>query len=305
MSTESQPAGTQPRRRYTRRQLLVRLLGGGLVTGCTGAGMAAYARHVEPFWPAVTHVPMDFPNLGESLHGLRVLQLSDLHLSSTVPEDYLRREIAHAAASRPDLILLTGDYITAGRRRWIDRLGHVLDGMQARLGIFAVLGNHDFGVYQPHRVQRGTVIADIVEEALAAIGIVVLRNRSHVIRTTEHPLQLVGVDDLWSGFCDPDAAFAQVNPDLPTIALAHNPDTVPQLRSRPCHWILCGHTHGGQVRIPLLGAPVLPIENREYDAGLFELGAQRLYVNRGLGCLHQVRFDCRPEITVFTMVPRV
>jgi predicted MPP superfamily phosphohydrolase len=88
------------------------------------------------------------------------------------------------------------------------------------------------------------------------------------------------------------------------VALVHNPDAIDALHNRPCHWILSGHTHGGQVRLPLLGAPFLPVRHREYDQGLFKVGEQRLYVNRGLGYLRRVRFNCRPEIAVFQLTAR-
>ena len=87
-------------------------------------------------------------------------------------------------------------------------------------------------------------------------------------------------------------------------ACAHNPDAIDYLQAKPWHWLMCGHTHGGQVRIPFLGAPFLPVRNRQYDAGLFHVGDRCLYVNRGLGYLRQIRFNCRPEMTLFTLTSR-
>lgn len=295
----AQPKSRPPR--LTRRAFLTRGCLGGLAASALGT---AYARYVEPFWPVLERVPMDLPRLDPALEGLRLIQLSDLHISSRRSADYLRDQFRRCQELTPDLVVLTGDFITHGDRRWSDEFAALLSVLRAPLGVFAVLGNHDYGVYSPARVPRGQGIADRVCQVLVRCGVTVLRNESRVLTTGGAPLQLAGLDDLWGGFCDPDQAFADVDPETPTITLAHNPDAVDCLRDKPCDWILCGHTHGGQVRIPFYGAPILPVRNRQYDAGLFDVAGKRLYVNRGLGYLRQVRFNCRPEITEFTLVRR-
>ncbi len=290
-----------PPRRLTRRQLLVRAAGGGVTLGLGGAGAYAYARRLEPYWPALEHHEMPLPRLGPGLVGRRVMQLSDLHLSANCPYSWLEEQIRYCRSREPDLIVLTGDYITAGVRVWMDEMTKLLRPLVAPLGVFAVLGNHDYGVYTPFNRSRGPGIANQMHDALAQAGVTVLRNAAHTVAADGAALQIVGLDDLWGGAFDPAAAFAQADPTLPTIALSHNPDTMPTLAQCACDWVLAGHTHGGQVRVPLWGALRLPIKHRRFDAGLFEVNGRRLYVNRGLGCLHSVRFNCRPEITEFTL----
>jgi hypothetical protein len=273
--------------------------------GLVGAGAcAAYAHDIEPFWPALERLDMDLPHLDRALVGVRLLHLSDLHLFRDTGTEYLRAQLARCAALAPDVIVLTGDFITRADSHFLDPLISLLSSLQAPLGVFAVLGNHDWAVFGSRGTTRPPVLADRLERALTVAGVRVLRNTAEVLTRGGAALQLVGLDDLWSGHCEPEQAFEHVDPGLPTIVLAHNPDTIDLLQGRPGDWILCGHTHGGQVRLPLLGAVWLPTENRQYDAGLFDVAGKRLYVNRGLGFVRQLRFNCRPEIALFTLTRR-
>ncbi|MGD8453733.1 MAG: metallophosphoesterase [Phycisphaerae bacterium] len=266
------PPTPRRRRRLTRRALLL----GGLGAVGAGASGAAYAFKIEPHWACLNRLPLDLPRLHPDLHGLRLVQLSDLHVSH-------------------------------GHSDQLADLGQILAGLHPRLGVFAVFGNHDYSVYSyqkrpasPGRMRRGRDMAAM----LADFGVTALRNERHVLEVGGGRLQLVGLDDYWAGLCNPEMAMADVEPDLPCLVLSHNPDTFVELKQYPGDFVLSGHTHGGQVRIPLFGAPVLPIFNRRYDAGLFREGDKCLYVNRGLGYIRRVRFNCRPEITEFTLVPR-
>jgi predicted MPP superfamily phosphohydrolase len=270
-----------------------------------GAGATAvYARHIEPFWPVVERRDMDLPGLDRRLVGRKILHLSDLHVARNASIDYLRRELRRASKLHPDLIVMTGDYITHGRSIDLDMLRALLGELRARLGIWAVLGNHDWGAVQPHRNRGSARIAERIVGVLEDKGVHVLQDAATRIEDRGAVLQLVGLDDLWGSPCDVEAAFADVDPALPTILLTHNPDAIDLVGARHWHWMLSGHTHGGQVRVPLWGALRLPVRNRQYDAGLFTLGERRLYVNRGLGYLVQVRFNCRPEMTLFTLTAR-
>jgi hypothetical protein len=143
--------------------------------------------------------------------------------------------------------------------------------------------------------------ADRISERMAAAGVRVLRNQVARITTTDGTLQIVGLEEYWSPDYSVEAAFEGVVAEVPCIALSHNPDTFPELSGTPAQWTLSGHTHGGQVRIPLLGAPVLPVQNKHYAAGHFTLNDRHLYVNRGIGWIARVRFCARPEITEFTL----
>ena len=287
--------------RITRR----RLLAGGLAGLGTLTAGGIYALRIEPFWPALTRLPMDLPRLGSELAGLKLVQISDLHISAGKTISYLRKQIDFCNSLAPDLLVITGDLVTRGDPRRMEDLAALVKPLRAKHGVFAVLGNHDYNRFQPARQPdpRAQRIANQIVDTLQANGVQVLRNQCHTVTRGNARVQLVGLDDYWSENYNPPAAFTTVDPQLPCIALCHNPDAIEDLRRLPCHWVLSGHTHGGQVRIPLLGAPLLPVRNRQYDAGLFHLGQQRLYVNRGLGYLRRIRFNCRPEITEFTLHP--
>jgi predicted MPP superfamily phosphohydrolase len=177
----------------------------------------------------------------------------------------------------------------------VDRALEAIEALPAApLGRFAVLGNHDYGDYW-----RQYGAADQLVDGLGKLDVRVLRNESADVAG----LQLAGVDDLWSRDFRPGQAVAGLDASRPAIALCHNPDGV----DRPGWgdfrgWILAGHTHGGQCKPPFLPPPLLPVSNRRYVAGEYSLSdGRRLYINRGLGHLARVRFNCRPEVTVFTL----
>lgn len=275
----------------------------------SSAALAAiYARFVEPYWSQVVPVEMDILHLPDELVGTTIVQISDLHVGIRADAEYLREQIDVCNALSPDLIVITGDILHEGCRRYLDRAAELIARLRAKHGIFAVLGNHDYFEYcrhSGHSHSRSAYIADDVTAALTRARITVLRNESQRVRIAGVDLQLVGFEDLLSSYFLPDVAMRRVDPTLPTIGLSHNPDTMPRLKFQPLDWVLSGHTHGGQVRVPFWGAPVLPLNATRYDAGKFVVGQRRLYVNRGLGFLMPVRFACRPEITQFTLARRL
>lgn len=253
-----------------------------------------YTWRVEPGWLEFVERRLPVAGLPSDLVGRTLVQLSDLHVGS-VDENYLRDTLQRTAALRPDFIVFTGDFVTAGVPDGPERLRALLsDFPLGRLGTAATLGNHDYGFRWSREKDASRVVAAATE-----FGIPVLRNAPLIVRG----LQLVGLDDLWSSRFDPAVAFAQADPEAATIVLSHNPDTVdlPGLQDFR-GWILAGHTHGGQCKPPFLPPPILPVENRRYTAGEFKLsGGRRMYINRGVGYLLRVRFNVRPEVTVFRL----
>lgn len=229
------------------------------------------------------------PHLPGALGGLRVVQLSDLHRSRLTPDRRLRHAIALANAACPDLIVLTGDFVTRDPAD-IEPCGHILAPLHAPLGRFAVLGNHD--------VVAG---AAAVERMLARLGIEVLTNRG--VRLP-NGLWLVGLEDDRHGRPDPVRAFHHVPEGEPVVVLSHNPVGAELVSHRECV-VLSGHTHGGQIRLPILTErEVRRIGSKHYRAGWFNIGRAKLYVNRGLGQVGvPLRFLCRPEVSVFTLIP--
>lgn len=281
--------------RFSRRRLLKR--GFAAAAGAV-VGVPAYAALIEPHWIQITHVSMPVRHLPDELHGRRLIQISDLHVGPMVDTDYLRSVIERVSELEPDILAITGDFIHHIRNasEQITETGSLLkDLARPRFGTVTITGNHDYGERWNHRS-----VADRLTDRLEAVGIRMLRNAVMNIQG----LQIAGVDDLWSPDFQLDP-IQQLDPDAASIVLCHNPDAVDldgwgDYRG----WVLAGHTHGGQCRVPLYGAPILPVQNRSYVAGIVEApGGRTLYINRGIGYLRRIRFLVRPEITVFELQP--
>jgi predicted MPP superfamily phosphohydrolase len=257
--------------------------------------LGGYTWLVEPHWLEITRRDLPVAGLPDALDGRTLVQLSDLHAGPRVDDDYLVGVLDRTAALEPDLVVCTGDWITYRGPAQLDQLRRVLEHFpRGRLGTLGILGNHDYGF--------GWQMAGVADQVVAAAseaGVRLLRNEA----TAVAGLTVLGLDDLWGPNFGPEALLAGHNPDLPGIALCHNPDAA----DRPVWagfrgWILAGHTHGGQCKPPFLPPPLLPVQNRRYTAGEFALsGDRRLYISRGVGHLTQVRFNVRPEVAVFTL----
>lgn len=225
------------------------------------------------------------------------MQISDIHVGRWVSESFLRDALQKSRAIGADLIVYTGDYVHYRDNRTLERFASLADELPlGRQGTLAILGNHDYG----HGWNQPEV-ADRITRTIEAQGIRVLRNE----RLSLDGLEIVGIDDYWGTYFDPGAALRGCDPGTPSIALCHNPDVCDlNVWQGYQGWILSGHTHGGQCRAPLIGSPVLPVENKDYTSGHFDLGdGRQLYINRALGHLYRVRFMVRPEITIFELRP--
>jgi predicted MPP superfamily phosphohydrolase len=279
-------------RMLTRREFLKT----SLAFPATVVAAGLYAWRVEPHWLEVVHREMPILGLPAALAGATLVQLSDVHVGPRVSDDYILETFGRVAALEPDIVCLTGDMashhpdVVAHARRVYAKLPH------GRLATVAVLGNHDYG----HGWADGDK-ADQLAGVLTDLGVRVLRNE----RVDVSGLQIVGMDDLWARRFRPVTALAGIELTAPMLALSHNPDTADLPGWEPfTGWILSGHTHGGQVHAPFLPPPVLPVENRRYTSGEFSLsGGRTMYISRGVGHNMQVRFDVRPEVTVFNLVP--
>jgi uncharacterized protein len=273
----------------TRRRFLKALAG----TAACGTGF--YAWRIEPHWVEVVQRDLPIANLPAVLRDQTLVQLSDLHVGTVVDSDYLIAAIKRVSSLEPALIVITGDFMTCDGTEQIDNVSRVLEHLPpAPLGRFANFGNHDYSVNWSR-----TEVAEALARRLADLGIRVLRNE----RQSVSGLQLVGIDDLWSPHFQPEAVVPKVDWKQPALTLCHNPDAVDLPSLAACRgWILAGHTHGGQVKPPFLPPPIVPVNNTRYTCGEFDIGSgRRLYINRGLGYLYRVRFNARPEITVFRL----
>jgi uncharacterized protein len=220
--------------------------------------------------------------------------VSDLHVGR-VDQDYLIATLERLARLSPDIIMLTGDYVSWNALAQYDLLSELFAHLKpAPIATLGILGNHDYGPNWEH-----LEVAAEVSRRVAAAGVRMLRNEAVDVAG----LRVIGLDDFWGPRFGPAGLFANHEPGSPSIALCHNPDACDaRVWGRYDGWILSGHTHGGQVKPPFLPPPILPVQNKRYTAGEFELtGGRRLYINRGVGHLTRVRFNVRPEITLFTL----
>jgi predicted MPP superfamily phosphohydrolase len=259
-----------------------------------------YAYHVEPTWLAVNRVTLPVRRLPTALAGLRIAQLSDFHYGPHIPTGYLEDSIDRTMAEKPDLVALTGDYIDRGPDH-VAAAARLFRFLRAPLGVFAVLGNHDFSVHTARGARRHPELHRRVTDALGAEGVSVLRNRSVRVEHSGAGLLIAGVDDLWSGESDPDTALAGTCTNTPRIVLAHNPQSAEQLAHHRADLVLSGHTHGGQINWPGLGRLLLAKKARRWAAGLYPLETGHLYVNTGVGFGWRFRFGVRPELAVITL----
>lgn len=266
----------------------------GLVTtGVAGAGGLTYASKIEPSWLEVKRVTLTLPRLPAKFHGYKIVQISDLHIEWMGRERLL--EIAAISNSEtPDLVALTGDYVTRVFESSVEELPPGLSLLKARDGVVSVLGNHDYW---------GHLGPGLVRTTLRESGVMDLNNRVHILERDGARLSIAGLDSVRSGHNRLDRVLQTLPHEGGSVILVHEPDYADKVtRTGRFDLQLSGHSHGGQVVIPFVGPPRLPPMGRKYHTGFYQVGDMQLYTNRGLGLVGlPVRFCCRPELTVFTL----
>ncbi len=275
-----------------------------LKSGMYGAaGLALYSGEIARHRIEIVRRDIVLRNLPAPFDGMRIAQLSDIHLDQFTEPFFLREAVRRINSLNPDVVFLTGDYVThgLGTRKFAQgaawQCADILQGLKCRR-IYAVLGNHDV-----------MVGARQVTAALSANGITVLVNSYLPLERGGGRIWLAGLDDPVSGHPHRELAVpASIRniPNEPIVLMCHAPDYADDLMTHPVGQavdvMLAGHTHGGQIRLPLLGALVLPRLGRKYIEGSFTGGSMQLYVNRGLGTVNlPFRLDCPPEITLHTL----
>jgi uncharacterized protein len=273
-------------KKFIKRRIFIAALG-------AAGGLGAYMRFWEPGSITVAHHKFAFP-LGFKRTPLRILHLSDFHASDVVSLAFIRQSLELGIAQQPDLICLTGDFITTTYEDFASYTS-ALKLLSNSAPTYACIGNHDGGWWAR---RRGYPNWDRVGEMLATAGVTVLHNRSTVIQCRSEPLQLVGLGDLWAKECHPEKAFANADSSIPTIVLSHNPDSKDLLFERQWQLMLCGHTHGGQLSLPLIGTPFAPVRDQAYVSGLNLWHDRFIHTTPGIGNLHGLRFNCPPEVSV-------
>lgn len=273
---------------FTRRRILA-------AAAASVGATRLYTWGVEPHWLQLVRREMPIRNLPRQLEGATLAQLSDLHVGPQVDDHYLLSVFERVRQLSPQVVVYTGDFIS-NNTDVRDHAPRILSRLPlGTLGTVGILGNHDYGPGW-FGLRTAALITSIVQKA----GVQILRNEL----TEVSGLTIAGMDDLWAKRFAPKAVLPQVNPQAASLALVHNPDAV-DLPGWDGYsgWILSGHTHGGQCKPPFLPPPLLPVMNRRYTCGDFALtGGRRMYISCGVGHLTRVRFNVRPEVTLFTLV---
>jgi predicted MPP superfamily phosphohydrolase len=301
-STRSLPRSLArpPTRFLTRRSFLKAGIGGV-------AGLALYSGEIARHNLDIVERDVSLRGLSPHFDGMRIAQISDIHMDNFAEPFFLRHVVDRVNRLKPDMVCLTGDFVTSTdspsprmKKFAIDaawQCANILTGLESK-ALYAVLGNHDYGIG-----------AQSVSYALTASGITVLRDNYLPIQRGSARFWLAGLNDPTAGHPRPALAVPpsiRNIPNEPVLLMCHAPDYADFLLTRPegqaVSLMLSGHTHGGQIRLPLLGAMVLPTMGRKYIHGLFQLGSMQLYVNRGIGAIGlPFRLNCPPEITLLTL----
>jgi uncharacterized protein len=283
--------------KLSRRQFL-RLLWFGFVDLILLAfGGIVYSAFIEPGWYRVETVRLTLRRLPKSFSGIRIAQISDIHMGGWMDSERLRRIVELMLEQKPELILITGDFLTghgfgSSHREPVSDLIQVLAPLATTVPVFAVLGNHDYWTD-----------AQAVREMLSSCGITDLTNSVFTLTRDNGKLHLCGVDDVWAGDVKLDEVIARLKDDSPAILLAHEPDFADTSAATGKFDLqVSGHSHGGQVVLPFFGPPILPYLGNKYPGGLYQVENMLQYTNRGVGMLSPaIRFNCPPEITIFVL----
>jgi uncharacterized protein len=258
--------------------------------------LAVWTFLIEPNRLVVHRAYITLGSVKNESSAIRVAAIGDIHAGSPfINTEKLKRLVELTNSEQPDLIVLLGDYMVRDKfyQTHIEPeiTAGILKDLKARLGVFAVIGNHDSG-YDSARVLR----------AFESVGINVLDNEVTELRLGHRSVWLVGVADAWTGRHDISGTLAQVPSKASTILITHHPDILNQIPER-VQLILAAHTHGGQVNLPLLGRLIVPSDyGRRYAAGLIKEEGKTMFVTTGVGTsILPVRFRVPPEIAVLTV----
>jgi uncharacterized protein len=258
-----------------------------------GAGGIIYAREVETRWMEVKRVTLTLPRLAPEFDGYRLVQIGDLHLDDWTRPERLRGITEKVNEQRPDLVVITGDFASYSAEQFdAQRLIEALRVLRAYDGCVAILGNHDY-----------LTDVKLVRRCIRESGVTELINDFRTLKRGDATLHVAGIDDVMEGQSRLDMVLEKLPESGAAILLAHEPDFADVSAATGRFDLqLSGHSHGGQIGVPLLRRLVLPPFSQRYIRGLYEVAGMILYTNRGLGFVHlRLRFLCRPEITVFTL----
>lgn len=278
----------------SRRRFVKISLFSALGTAFAGVAGFAYAHDIEPEQIEIVRLELRLPRLSPTFDGYRLAQISDIHMGTGMTPERLARIVQMVNEQQPDAVAITGDFVTQGDVSFLAQgLSEPLRQLQPKDVAVAILGNHDHWTDAP-----------AVRQVIADSGMLDISNSVYTIQRGADSLHLAGVDDYW----ERQDRLEDVLDLLPetgcAVLLAHEPDYADiSAATGRFDLQLSGHSHGGQVRIPFLNRPIIvPRYSLKYPVGQYQVGAMIQYTNRGLGTIAPaVRFNCRPEITVFTL----
>ena len=280
------------------RRVFLKLLGIGLVDfGLLTVGGLGYGTLLEPRFFETESIQLELKRLPKVFSGLRVAQISDIHMGGWMNLERFQRVADLIVAQKPDLLLITGDFLlgyhfTSAAWKSLKDLADVLSPLAKSIPSFAVLGNHDYSMNP-----------EAVRQMLSSSGVTDLTNTVFTLTREGQHLHLCGVDDVWRGDVHLENVIARLNDGSAAILLAHEPDYAnTSAATGKFDLQISGHTHGGQVVIPFYGPPMLPHLGHKYPSGLYQVEDMFQYTNRGVG-MHKlpIRFNCPPEITIFEL----
>ena len=283
--------------KVSRRDFLKLLKVGAIDLGLLALGGCGWSFVIEPNWIKVEHVNLTLPRLTSAFSGLRIVQISDIHMGSWMNAERLQNVADKVAEQKPDLLFLTGDFLVGhvfdrDSEVLLQDMVNILSPLANSFPSFGILGNHDYWTK-----------SGAVRSMLKDSGIVELSNSVFTISRGNEHLHVCGVDDVWERHARLDKVVEKLLDDSTAILLAHEPDFA-DISAKTGRFDLqvSGHSHGGQVVIPFVGPPILPYLGQKYHTGLYQVGNMLQYTNRGVGmATPPVRFNCPPEITVFTL----
>lgn len=243
-------------------------------------------------WVDIVQLDLELPRLPSMFRGYRIVQISDLHIGTWMTIEKLEGTIEMVNRLSPDLIAITGDFVSHHPQKHLGGIKHALKRLKAKDTVLAVLGNHD------HWTDAALIRSELVEA-----GIEVLCNQIYSINRKHNRIHIAGVDDYYVQKDQLDVVLAQLPADELSILLVHEPDFFEKsVETGAFDLQISGHSHGGQILLPYIGPLYLPKYGRNYPSGLYKVNGMYLYTNRGLGTAElQVRLNCPPEITLFCL----
>lgn len=253
---------------------------------------SVYVRKVEPNWVQVTRMTVTVPRLAPEFENYRMVHITDIHADNWMTTDRLRKVIRLINQQHPDLVLLTGDYVTRSPEKYVKTLTTAFKQLTPKDQAIAVLGNHD-----------AWTNPTLIRQALQDGNVTVLENQIYTVERDHMPLHIAGLGDMWAKKADLETVLMQLPKEGPAILLVHEPDFADISAGTGRFALqLSGHSHGGQVSLPFLPPPVVPPLAKNYPSGRYQIKNMIQYTNRGVGMVHpRIRFNCRPEIAVVTL----